>query len=367
MKCWARIPLNRPRMHEISRALAHEDAPPASSNSDLLELSSAFEKLRSSDTESCTETKTEGRHGRVPSLQVVPNRTFSVIGAGRTHLYGAPADFVSGMESISFPPQTYKPADIFEPASSAMSTTEHPMVPQTRHRPHTSSDQRRYVDEANLQEPIYFYVSAPGGPKPGIPLRDAITSKFMYLCDRDEQLFQGYGPSISMRLLVRTNFLLFLHICFVTTLISTCPQWKGYQPWSRQIPTRDFRSPPGPITKAKLAKNVAKSVRRFIDVCDTRFCTFWTFTESSICRNTKTARWSLALTCVGPSGLVKLTSTICYSCHWSMSPWALGRRTSSSIAHSTRPDHPRSLHVIDIDVRSLCPLVTLISMPHAHS
>jgi hypothetical protein len=43
-------------------------------------------------------------------------------------------------------------------------------------------------------------------------------------------------------------------------------QWPGYQPWSRQIPTRDFRNPPGPITRAKLAKNVAKSVARFIAV-----------------------------------------------------------------------------------------------------
>jgi len=40
--------------------------------------------------------------------------------------------------------------------------------------------------------------------------------------------------------------------------------WPGYNSWSRQIPTRDFRNPPGPITRAKLAKNVAKSVARFI-------------------------------------------------------------------------------------------------------
>lgn len=44
-------------------------------------------------------------------------------------------------------------------------------------------------------------------------------------------------------------------------------QWPGYQPWSRQIPTKDFRSPPGPITRAKLAKNVAKCVERFLEVC----------------------------------------------------------------------------------------------------
>ena len=43
-------------------------------------------------------------------------------------------------------------------------------------------------------------------------------------------------------------------------------QWHGYQPWSRQIPTRDFKSTPGPITKDKLAKSIAKVVDRFITV-----------------------------------------------------------------------------------------------------
>jgi hypothetical protein len=37
-------------------------------------------------------------------------------------------------------------------------------------------------------------------------------------------------------------------------------------PWSKQIPTRDFRSQPGSITLAKLAKNIAKMVERFIKV-----------------------------------------------------------------------------------------------------
>ena len=44
------------------------------------------------------------------------------------------------------------------------------------------------------------------------------------------------------------------------------PQWPGYAPWSKQIPTRDFRTPPQPITRSKLAKNVAKTVQRFITV-----------------------------------------------------------------------------------------------------
>jgi hypothetical protein len=112
-------------------------------------------------------------------------------------------------------------------------------VPQKRYKPHTSSDRRRYVDEINLEPSIHFYMQRPD--EEGIPLRDAMHGRFARLVARDEPMFQERGPSISVRI-----------------------NWPGYQPWSRQIPTRDFRNPPGPITRAKLAKNVAKSVARFI-------------------------------------------------------------------------------------------------------
>jgi len=114
-----------------------------------------------------------------------------------------------------------------------------PLVPQKRYKPHTSSDRRRYVDEVNLEPSIHFFMQKPD--EEGIPLRDAMHGRFARLVSRDEPMFQERGPSISVRI-----------------------NWPGYQPWSRQIPTRDFRNPPGPITRAKLAKNVAKSVARFI-------------------------------------------------------------------------------------------------------
>ena len=37
--------------------------------------------------------------------------------------------------------------------------------------------------------------------------------------------------------------------------------------WSRQIPTKDFKNPQGPITKARLATHIARCVQRFIKVC----------------------------------------------------------------------------------------------------
>ncbi|KAF7370857.1 hypothetical protein MSAN_00719400 [Mycena sanguinolenta] len=114
-----------------------------------------------------------------------------------------------------------------------------PFVPQLMYKPHTNSDRRRYVEEVDMEAPIQFWVENPD--ECGIPLSDALHSRVRRLLRRDETVFEGRGPSVSIRL-----------------------EWPGYRQWSRQIPTKDFRSPPGPITRAKLAKNVAKCVQRFI-------------------------------------------------------------------------------------------------------
>lgn len=113
------------------------------------------------------------------------------------------------------------------------------IVPQRWYRPNTQSDRRRYVEEVELEGPIMFYMQHPDSL--GISCQDAINSRFSRLYGRDDQMFRDRGPSVSIRI-----------------------NWPGYTPWSRQIPTRDFRSPPGPITRAKLAKNVAKTVQRFL-------------------------------------------------------------------------------------------------------
>ncbi|KAL1943096.1 hypothetical protein VTO73DRAFT_4767 [Trametes versicolor] len=112
------------------------------------------------------------------------------------------------------------------------------LVPQPTYRPHTQSDRRRYVEQVDLEAPILFF----SRDTMGIPLADAISSRFMHLQGRDDPMFKERGPSVSIRL-----------------------NWPGYAPWSRQIPTRDFRSPPHPVTRAKLARNVAKTIKRFIE------------------------------------------------------------------------------------------------------
>ncbi|THH05254.1 hypothetical protein EW145_g4930 [Phellinidium pouzarii] len=112
-----------------------------------------------------------------------------------------------------------------------------PVVPQKIYKPQTASDQRRYVEEVRFDPPIYFHSQNP--MQNGISLTDALASRFNRLLGRDDPLFQTRGPSISVRLV-----------------------WPCYDAWSRQIPTRDFKSPPGPITRCKLAKNVAKTILR---------------------------------------------------------------------------------------------------------
>ncbi|CDO77674.1 hypothetical protein BN946_scf184969.g25 [Trametes cinnabarina] len=127
-----------------------------------------------------------------------------------------------------------------------------PLVPQPDYKPHTQSDRPRYVEEAELEGPIFFWTLFTDGSGRtfktlGIPLLDAFNSRFVDLMDRDDPMFQERGPQVSIRI-----------------------NWPGYAPWGRQIPTRDFRSPPLPVTRSKLARNVAKTVQRFILEMDGR-------------------------------------------------------------------------------------------------
>lgn len=85
-----------------------------------------------------------------------------------------------------------------------MVTIAGPFVPQKMYMPHTNSDRRRYVEETELQTPIYFWMQDP--VECGIPLIDALHSRVRRLQARDETVFEGRGPSISVRLQVR-NFL----------------------------------------------------------------------------------------------------------------------------------------------------------------
>ncbi|KAH7929126.1 hypothetical protein BV22DRAFT_1003454 [Leucogyrophana mollusca] len=113
-------------------------------------------------------------------------------------------------------------------------------VPQTVYQPHTRIDRERYTNRASLSPPIIFFAEDPY--EWGVPLEDALRGHLKRVIGREEPMFEDCGPSVSIRM-----------------------QWPGYDAWTRQIPTKDFRVPKGPITKAKLAKDIAGCVRRFID------------------------------------------------------------------------------------------------------
>lgn len=81
-----------------------------------------------------------------------------------------------------------------------------PFVPQRMYMPHTNSDRRRYVEEIELQQPIYFWMESP--VECGISLIDALHSRVRRLQQRDEPVFEGRGPSISVR--IQVSILCFL-------------------------------------------------------------------------------------------------------------------------------------------------------------
>ncbi|KAI6149758.1 hypothetical protein BKA82DRAFT_4353839 [Pisolithus tinctorius] len=113
-------------------------------------------------------------------------------------------------------------------------------IPQKIYRAYTEADQRHYVTECELRPIIYFLSGNPF--EHGVALDNTIKSKHQHLQDKDDPMFVGCGPSVSIRI-----------------------KWPGYRPWARQIPTNDFKTPKRPITRAKLAKNLANYVKHFID------------------------------------------------------------------------------------------------------
>lgn len=66
------------------------------------------------------------------------------------------------------------------------------------YKPHTGSDRRRYVEEVRLSLPIVFAMDGPS--EFGIPLEDALKSRTKRLIDKDALMFEGCGPSVSIRL-----------------------------------------------------------------------------------------------------------------------------------------------------------------------
>ncbi|KAF8123352.1 hypothetical protein EV363DRAFT_778413 [Boletus edulis] len=110
-------------------------------------------------------------------------------------------------------------------------------IPQTIYTQYTGADWQEYVRDVEFHETIFFFSNSLG-----ISLDETLNHRVWRLKDKDDRMLAGCGPSVSIRI-----------------------QWPGYPSWSKQIPTMNFKTPRGQITRAKLAKSIATCVRRFIE------------------------------------------------------------------------------------------------------
>lgn len=131
-------------------------------------------------------------------------------------------------------------------------------IPQILYQPRGETDREKYVYTAILSPPILFY--AENSSELGIALDEIQTRR---LRDKDDVVLQGCGRSISVRIEVCHEP---CDLAVADWLELVDKQWPGYRSWNAQLLTRDYRNPPGPIIKAKLAINLARCIRRFMKV-----------------------------------------------------------------------------------------------------
>ncbi|KAF9644046.1 hypothetical protein BDM02DRAFT_3122524 [Thelephora ganbajun] len=126
------------------------------------------------------------------------------------------------------------------PSSTARrSGSQLQLVPHRQYPPPHSKTKGQYVDDATLQPPILFDLI--GSTQRGIAVKDAMNKRYHNLVGRDDPMFEESGSSVALRF-----------------------EWPGYKSWSRQIKTNDWRKTRRPITRAKLATDVSKSLSLFI-------------------------------------------------------------------------------------------------------
>ncbi|KZT27837.1 hypothetical protein NEOLEDRAFT_1130325 [Neolentinus lepideus HHB14362 ss-1] len=113
------------------------------------------------------------------------------------------------------------------------------IIPQRMYKPQAANDKKRYIDEIRFDAPIIFRMS--GASEDGITVHEALHGHLGNLQNKDDEVFINCGPSVSIRL-----------------------NWPGYDAWSKQIPTKNWKATPGPITRQKLAKQVARRIEEFI-------------------------------------------------------------------------------------------------------
>ncbi|KAI9458546.1 hypothetical protein F5148DRAFT_318855 [Russula earlei] len=115
------------------------------------------------------------------------------------------------------------------------------VIPQTLWVPHTATDQRQHVVEAELQMPIFF--EGVNG-RLGLSLEAASTGRCNDLLNA-----QGHAPlGLKSTTHIRIG-------------------WPGYVEFKRQVQTRDETSQRNPITIFRFAYHIGRSVDAFLKTC----------------------------------------------------------------------------------------------------
>jgi nitrogen fixation protein len=73
-------------------------------------------------------------------------------------------------------------------------------IPQSIYQPYTVADHVRYIEKADLKEPIIFKSTHPD--QWGIALQDAIRANMKDLLDKYDNMLENCGPSVSIQLQV---------------------------------------------------------------------------------------------------------------------------------------------------------------------
>ncbi|KAI0041045.1 hypothetical protein FA95DRAFT_1683444 [Auriscalpium vulgare] len=123
----------------------------------------------------------------------------------------------------------------FNPSSGSV-------IPQRLWFPHSVTDQRQYVAEAQLESPVFF-VHENGAL--GVTLPNALTGNCHSL--RGVRHAAPIGGKASTHLRIA---------------------WPGYKDWKRQFQTRDETPDRNPITLEKFVRHVGRSVDAFLQQCE---------------------------------------------------------------------------------------------------
>lgn len=132
------------------------------------------------------------------------------------------------------------------------------------YKPHTSSDRRRYVEEVTMDEPIVFNVEHPD--EVGILLVDAMHMRVKRLVGRDETVFQGRGPSVSVRLEVcPCTFLKRLSVMIFFSGLATVRGVARSLPKTSEAPLGQLRAPNLPRTSQNAFSALLQCADTFAD------------------------------------------------------------------------------------------------------